>query len=345
MVFMNNKTQISFIIPAYNAEDTIESCVNSILNIKRKDLEVVVIDDGSTDFTFKICEQIEDERVRVIRKRNGGVSTARNTGIIESTGKFIIFCDADDQIETKEMEQILSDINDSDELIMFQVRRVVNGVAKSEKSGISTGIYGKEMLQRLSMRLLDMPIYRNKSNNYLQGSACFYIYRRETIIKNNILFRDNLRYAEDLCFCLEIFKKFNHIKVTNNCGYIINVRENSASRGLRRQFWRELKEVYQVIVEITGTENEILYCHFGRAAVNHYLLHMPIKEWQSAVGEVLEDYPFKTSLKEISFPKKTLLEKVFDSSCIHKYYIGFVVYVLCQKIYFKANEMIERIRV
>ena len=70
---------------------TIESCVNSILNIKRNDIEVVVVDDGSTDFTFKICEQIEDERVKVIRKRNGGVSTARNTGIIESAGKFIIF--------------------------------------------------------------------------------------------------------------------------------------------------------------------------------------------------------------------------------------------------------------
>ena len=95
---------------------------------------------------------------------------------------------------------------------MFRVRRVVNGVAKLERPGLVPGIYGKEMLQQLSMRLLDMPIYRNKSNNYLQGSACFYIYKRENIIKNNILFRDNLKYAEDLCFCLEFLKNLTILK-------------------------------------------------------------------------------------------------------------------------------------
>lgn len=99
---------ISIIVPVYNVEKYLEECIDSILNQTYKNLEIILVDDGSTDKSGIICEDYAkiDSRIKVIHKKNGGLSDARNVGIDKALGEFIIFVDSDDYID-KDMCQIL----------------------------------------------------------------------------------------------------------------------------------------------------------------------------------------------------------------------------------------------
>src|SRR5690554_5853314 len=94
------KTQLSIIIPIYNIEDYLPTCINSILNQEFDDYELLLINDGSTDNSGKICDQyaLKDNKIRVYHQKNAGVSAARNLGLEKATGEWICFVDGDDEL-------------------------------------------------------------------------------------------------------------------------------------------------------------------------------------------------------------------------------------------------------
>ncbi len=108
----NNNDLISIIIPAYNIEKYIERCINSILNQTYKNLEIIIIDDGSKDKTSKICDIIakSEKRIHVYHNKNHGVSYSRNYGIKKATGEYIAFIDGDDTIEKTYIEELYNKI-------------------------------------------------------------------------------------------------------------------------------------------------------------------------------------------------------------------------------------------
>ena len=101
---------ISIIVPVYNAEDSVESCIDSILNQSYTDIELILVDDGSKDNSLKICNERakNDIRITVIHQENGGVSTARNNGLMAARGEYIQFVDSDDTIEQNMTETLWS---------------------------------------------------------------------------------------------------------------------------------------------------------------------------------------------------------------------------------------------
>ena len=109
---MNNDFLISVIVPVYNIQDYLERCVRSIMNQTYKNLEILLVDDGSTDGSGDLCERLakEDERIRVFHKENGGSSSARNLGIREAKGEYLGFIDSDDYIEPDMYELLASTI-------------------------------------------------------------------------------------------------------------------------------------------------------------------------------------------------------------------------------------------
>lgn len=333
---MENEIKISFIIPAYNAEKTIVNCVESILNIQKYDIEVVVIDDGSKDHTADVCRTINDQRLKIYQKENGGVSQARNIGIEKAEGTYIAFCDADDYVCPSEMEKILDSIEINDDLIMFNIARSSDHQIQAEQMKLKPGKYGKEGLDYLNRLVLDVPLYKKWKNNVQQGSVWRYLYRRHIIMLNDVKFDVGLPYAEDLCFCLKVYKAFENVRVVDNVAYVVNIIEGTASRRFRPDFWNELKQAYEVIVTITEEENPVLYCHYGRAAVNHYLLKAPYKEAKRFILDVLSEDKVIESIRKIDFKSKTMIEKIFDWGCVHK---CIFVLLLC-KLYQNAFGMI-----
>lgn len=105
---MNNKDLVSVIIPVYNVEEYLPQCLNSVLNQAYKNIEILIVDDGATDASGDICDEyaLKDPRIKVIHKANGGLSSARNTGMLHAKGEWVFFIDSDDWIDPETISSL-----------------------------------------------------------------------------------------------------------------------------------------------------------------------------------------------------------------------------------------------
>lgn len=127
MSILNNKFDVlvSVIIPIYNVEAFLEECIESVINQSYKNIEILLVDDGSTDKSSDICDLYanKDKRVKVIHKKNGGVSDARNVGFANCVGRYVYFLDGDDYIENNAIENLLEfAINKDLEIVLFDAK-------------------------------------------------------------------------------------------------------------------------------------------------------------------------------------------------------------------------------
>lgn len=126
---------ISIIVPVYNVEEYLPKCLDSIINQTYKNLEIIVVNDGSTDNSGKICDEYgeRDYRIMVIHKANRGVSSSRNIGIKNASGEYILFVDSDDEIEKDYVNVMARAVTNSDcDLVISNITDIFN---KTEKNG------------------------------------------------------------------------------------------------------------------------------------------------------------------------------------------------------------------
>ena len=171
--------KLSVIIPVYNVEKYLYKSIDSILAQTYEDIEVILINDGSTDNSLKICNEYakRDDRVNVININNGGQSKARNTGIKEATGKYLMFCDSDDEYDLNMVSKMLEHINTKDtKLVVCGIERVDQKLNKSYLSEFN----GDNMLKKEEV-LLNIG-----NDNFLFYSLCNKIYDLHLIKKYNI---------------------------------------------------------------------------------------------------------------------------------------------------------------
>lgn len=342
---MNKKPFISFVVPAYNAETTICKCVESILNILEVPVEVIVADDGSTDGTADTLRKISDERLHLISQKNHGVSAARNRGMLETQGDFVAFCDADDMIIAQQIHHVISVMQSDDELVMYSAKR------GNERSGyqpdlpiLENGLYGKKGLEELRKRILDVPLYQHWENHIMQGSVCRYLFQKKILTLHHIQFREELSYAEDLCFMVEVFNKFSSIRIVNSHAYIVNVSLGSASRKYRPDFWQENINRYQAIEEILGTPQDILFCYDGRSSITHYLLWAKFFDAKRRIAEILSNKRFTSILSGIQFSDRTRGERFFDWCVLQKHPILLWYYYAPSRIRFRLGRLMTSIK-
>lgn len=233
---------LSVIIPVYNAESTIERCVESVLAKNDNNVEVILINDGSTDGSGKICAILEKkyEEVKVIDIPNGGVSHARNVGLDNAIGKYIQFVDADDFVDEEMSHRLIEKAKqEHSDLVICGFKRefyrnnklwVTNTISCPDK------VIYKGKLED-SFRKLIMSGYLNPPWNKL--------YLREIIQPDN-RFREGLSLGEDLIFNLEIVRKANKIVILSNAWYH-NVEQNTDS--LTRKFTYKRQEDNKTIYD------------------------------------------------------------------------------------------------
>lgn len=192
------KPLISVIVPVYNAQSTIERCVDSILNQTFQDFELIVVDDGSTDDTGYILEHYMtmDARLAVITQKNAGVSVARNAGISQATGKWITFVDADDYLELNCLETvILNDDIDRYDLVFWNYYRIKP--SGKEATVIFQQLKGEYKKEELFSYVLD-----NGGKTALASVYCR-LFKNELIQNNNLHFLEGVVSAEDRIFMID----------------------------------------------------------------------------------------------------------------------------------------------
>lgn len=190
-------SKVSIIVPVYNAQNSIRRCIESILNQDYKDIELIVVDDGSKDDSAKILDEfaIKDNRMIVIHKPNSGVSDTRNLAISKVTGEYIQFLDADDYIPLDSTKSMVRAIEDNDvDLVVSDFYRVV-GDKLSKKGSISNdGVLSRNEYAEL-MALSPADFYYGVLWNKL--------YKTEIIKEHNIQMDKELSFCEDSIFNLE----------------------------------------------------------------------------------------------------------------------------------------------
>lgn len=229
---------ISIIVPVYNVEKYLKRCIESIIYQTYKDFEVILINDGSTDRSGLICDEYSkiDKRIKVVHKRNEGVSSARNCGIDSTRGKYILFIDSDDYIEKNLLKIISEALEEEYDLIYFGYYMDFISENRSLEMKCRNSLYysNKDFLKD----------YKYFRGNYLFGYVWNKLFRAEVIKNNNIYFEINT-FPEDLFFTFEAIKKCNKIKSLNYSLYHYIHRNNLTLSKQKRDKYEITKTIYK----------------------------------------------------------------------------------------------------
>ena len=184
---------ISVIVPVYQVERFIRKCLDSLLSQTFKDFEVILVDDGSTDESAKICDDfcLNDSRFHVIHKKNGGVSSARNIGLKYAIGEWITFVDSDDTVDQDYLLKLhQATIGNGNEILVVQGLKIINS-----NSSIELRVFENQRYETENMYLVFQELHINKFG-YIAGK----LYRNQIIQQEHIQFDENIYFAEDLLF-------------------------------------------------------------------------------------------------------------------------------------------------
>lgn len=216
---MQNKNKmVSIIVPVYNVEKFLPKCIDYLIGQTYKNIEILLIDDGSTDLSGMICDKYkdQDERIKVVHKVNSGLADTRNEGIKYSTGDFIMFVDSDDYIEKSTVEKCVNKMDDDVDVVVFGMY-----IDYSDGTSISKKINGKNKLSNLEA-LIELNSFKN-----IDVSACNKLYRKN--IFDNIKFPKG-KLCEDYYVMYKIFDNSRYVIKLSECLYHYYQRVNSITR-------------------------------------------------------------------------------------------------------------------
>ncbi|WP_148558120.1 glycosyltransferase family 2 protein [Terrisporobacter glycolicus] len=211
--------EVSIVVPVYNADDGLVNCIESLLKQSFENIEIILIDDGSTDRSGEICDNYAklDKRISVYHKLNGGVSSARNLGIDKSIGKYLMFCDSDDWIEYDCIEVLYAKITKVDADIIY------SGIYREEYFN------GKRVKDKISGLSRELCLNLNELENYLEYiinsmespflSPCAKLYRGSIIRENGLYFDKKMVCLEDFYFNIEFLQNSDRMYFAKDIKY------------------------------------------------------------------------------------------------------------------------------
>lgn len=273
--------RFSIIIPAYNAEAYLSRCLDSILSQSCTDYEVIVINDGSTDGTAVLLEQevATHNNLHVITQSNCGMATARNRGLQEATGEYILFVDSDDRLCPDALASLTTHINGED-IVGFgtQIYNEKDCTYTDNPAIPNTAIPGWDYFCR--ERLIARPVH----------FVCIWqrTYRRTFLEEQHLRFIDGMRRAEDDLFSTMVMLNAKSVKTIADCLYVYHVRQGSITRSdnpiLRADALRAQSILAETFIPLQGIDKRTIYQVLASNYINH-LAHkgnkLTVSEWHN----------------------------------------------------------------
>lgn len=247
---MDNSPFFSVIVPVYNVSQYLRRCIDSVLSQSYGDFELLLVDDGSSDDSGVICDEYaeKDGRIKVFHKENGGVSSARNKGIDEARGNYVVFVDSDDYILSDRLSQILK-LSDNNPDIIVEY-------------------YATPAEHKYKYKLIDIQDFDIIRNVGVIWTSAF---RNKVLKENNIHFDETIWHGEDSLFVLDFFYRCNTIIFADEYGYVY---EKGHEDGLNVKFQNWEKELYvykritnisqKIYDKLSNGKREVLCMNFGQ---------------------------------------------------------------------------------
>lgn len=243
---MTDNKLVSVIVPIYNGAKYIDRCVNNLLNQTYKNLEIIMINDGSTDETFdrlkELCKTYSN--INAINKENSGVSDTRNLGVKMAKGEYVYFFDVDDDLEADTIKDNMELIGDEEVDILYfgfwyhilSENRIKETCIKSDFSGNETAFFNEAFLDLMSEEILNAPW--NK------------LYRRDFLIWNRIEFDTNLSIYEDILFNLKALDAARLIKVNHKAYYHYMIQaDGTALTKFHNNNYDSVKKIHKAAIK------------------------------------------------------------------------------------------------
>jgi len=345
------KINISVVLPIYNVEKYLSRALDSLINQTIKDVEIIIINDGSTDRSFDIAKEYanRDSRIKILNKPNGGVSSARNFGIKEAKGDYIIFLDSDDYYEPDMLETLykIAKFNNCDVVVCgyfieyvqenFIIDRVLYDIIADEKKEIS----------RLICSLFDKGMFNVVWNK---------LYKTGLIKTLKVSFPEYATTGEDLFFNIEIFKNVQKIAMTKRqlYHYVKDERVTLVSKyhenlyEINVNLYKKVKELFDLYDISTYLGDEwLINFYFNR--LNECLINLFRKDCNKTMKEKIEYITNKVLndnylKKDINKYKPTSLYGVIFKNC-YKLNNSFLLYCIYSLLFFARNNMHELYKV
>lgn len=225
---------LSVVMPVYNGEKYLKMAIDSVLCSSYKEIELLLIDDGSTDSSGEICMEYAgaDNRIKYIRQKNGGIVSSRNRGLAEASGDYVCFCDQDDFVEPLMYEKLIDKMQlEQAEIGICSTGRLINE-KRSPYEWVSDGAYEDEEIRKA---LLYPVLFRGydydfaQSGNYIYGTLWKCIYNRSFIINNGFCFKRFIDYEDDWIFVTETLCAAKKAVTDSYIGYYWRVSDGSKS--------------------------------------------------------------------------------------------------------------------
>ncbi len=295
------KPTISIIVPVFNVENQLDRCVESLINQTFTDIEIILVDDGSTDNSPKICDSFckRDSRVHVIHKTNEGLGLARNSGLDIAQGRFVAFIDSDDYVKENMFEGLYN------KAIETNADAVISGgfiTVKADGNIIFDRDTTDEVLfdgnaRQLALEMMGaMPNYHKDS--VYEMSVCKGIYNNQIIEAHNIRFQSERKYiSEDLIFHFDFCQHAQKVLIVPTLYYYYCENMSSLTKQYQRDRFNRNVEFYRYI-------NTVLEKYQYGFEDRNYSQRMLISRARVVISHIVKEYPFfmrqaKTEIMDI----------------------------------------------
>lgn len=311
---MNYK--ISIIVPVYNTEKYISECINSLLSQTYNNYEIIIIDDGSTDNSYKICKDYEKKhkKIKLYSQKNSGVSSARNLGIKVSSGDFIIFVDSDDYCNSNYLETIKDNLHE-DELLGFGFEKTYT----NKKITILLNSFYCNNKDEMDEFII--------ANSKFGGYICNKVFSTKILKQNNILFDKELYYSEDLKFTIDYIKYCNAIRYISFTPYMYRMRKSSVSFNYINKKNSSLLDLLNELINKYNYNEKIVNSLKYIYLLNYYKFKKVYDE-KKVRKDIIQD-------KEMIIKNKKLTRKEKIMFYIHSHPF---IYFICKKIKSKIEK-------
>lgn len=326
--------KISIVVPVYNAEEYLIDCLQSLSNQSMEDIEILAIDDGSTDSSLEILHQYQkrEPRLQVFSQTNQGVSAARNFGIQQSTGDYITFVDSDDWIE-KEMYQQMMSFGDS-EVIMCDFILENKRSQELITADIRSGYYQKnEIIKELYPTLL----VKEDLGRLPIVSACICLFKRELLQTKRVYFEVGLKYAEDYLFMATVMlqtKSYYYLKGFHYYHY--RQYELSRSKKYQSEWWKYLLVLHIKLKELVFESPDFDFSRQLKLQLLHSVMFLSnsickdentnISQKVKLLDQLFNHPSLKTAFHQLDFSQQPLGLKIVFYFVKYKMSLVFLLY-------------------